>query len=317
MLAEAWRTQTPDWAGTATAVHPQAAAIAALYGLPPLAQWRVGYRDLLHWRIACWGFWPTLPAVGTLWIWHGLFDHVGLCRHLIRVALQCRYAVFAIDLPGHGLSSGTAASIDDFSAYQNLLRAAISVADDVAPRPWKALGQSTGGGILIEYLLRTPSPVFADVMLLAPLVRPAAFWQARVLHHLLRRQLKTWPRSFRVNSSDSDFLRFIRDQDPLQARALSVAWVGAMLAWERRLRHQRASPAHVVVLQGGRDSTVDGPYNLRWLRRHFPSADIQRLAQAGHQLANERADLRQPVEQALHTFLAAAQASGPCDESEA
>ncbi len=303
MSAETWRTQMPDWAGSATALHAQAEAIAACYALPPPAQWRVGYRDLGHWRIACWGFWPAEPAIGTLWIWHGLFDHVGLCRHLIRIALACRYVVLAIDLPGHGLSSGAAACIDDFSAYQDLLHAAIADVDDVAPRPWKALGQSTGGGILIEHLLRSPVPAFREVLLLAPLVRPAAFWQARILHALLRRWVSSWPRNFRANSSDAAFLHFIRHDDPLQAQALSVAWVGAMLAWERRLRHLPSSPAHIHVLQGECDATVDWRYNLPWLQRHFPHADIQRLPQASHQLANERADLRQPVEQALRLFL--------------
>ncbi len=304
MQAAQWRDHLPAWAGQASDMHPQAQEIAALYRLPVDAGlWRLGYRDLVHWRIACWGFWPRQQARGTLWLWHGLFDHIGLYQHLIRQALQCDYAVLGIDLPGHGLSSGEAARIDDFASYQLLLQQLLAGHAGSEARPWKALGQSTGAGILIEHLLRHAQTPLDEVMLLAPLVRPAAFRQVQSLYALLGSCLASWPRNFRANSSDEDFLRFIRQQDPLQAHRLNMAWVGAMLHWERGLRRWPASAHRLRVLQGERDETVDWVYNLAWLQAHFRQAQVQRLPGASHQLANEGLPWRRQVEQAVAEFL--------------
>ncbi|MCZ6709064.1 MAG: alpha/beta hydrolase, partial [Gammaproteobacteria bacterium] len=56
--------------------------------------------------------WTPPDSTGTALVIHGYYDHVGLYGHLIRHLIGRRLAVVALDLPGHGLSSGERATIE-------------------------------------------------------------------------------------------------------------------------------------------------------------------------------------------------------------
>ncbi|MEF9671771.1 alpha/beta hydrolase [Pseudomonas sp. PCH446] len=125
--------------------------------------------------------WLPPDPVATLFLLHGFYDHMGLFRHVVDWALDQGFAVIACDLPGHGLSSGERASIDDFGRYQQALQDLFGEARTLGlPQPWHLFGQSTGGAIIIDHLLRhgRDSPVQGQTMLLSPLVRPRA-WAGR------------------------------------------------------------------------------------------------------------------------------------------
>lgn len=66
--------------------------------------------------------WLPESPVATLFLFHGFYDHMGLYRHVIEWALNQGFAVISCDLPGHGLSSGSRASINDFAEYQVVLQ---------------------------------------------------------------------------------------------------------------------------------------------------------------------------------------------------
>ncbi len=125
-------------------------------------------------------WWPE-KAVATLFVFHGYYDHMGLYRHLIEWALEQKFAVIACDLPGHGLSSGERASIEDFAEYQATLQGLLAEAGTLGlPQPWHLCGQSTGGAIVVDHVLNqgAQSPAQGQVILLSPLVRPRA-WGGR------------------------------------------------------------------------------------------------------------------------------------------
>ena len=61
-------------------------------------------------------------GMASLLILHGYYDHVGLYRHVVEWGLRMGFAVLACDLPGHGLSSGARASINEFVEYQAVLQ---------------------------------------------------------------------------------------------------------------------------------------------------------------------------------------------------
>ena len=90
---------------------------------------------------------------GSVVLLHGYMDHVGLYNHLIHSLLDAGYSVLAFDLPGHGLSSGEQAGIDDFSDYQKVLQELMLHAKKQLPKPWYLVGQSTGGAIAMDYLM--------------------------------------------------------------------------------------------------------------------------------------------------------------------
>lgn len=261
-----------------------------------------GYRILLQ------VFQPS-ACRGTVFIVHGYLEHSGLYPRLLPLILKAGYAVVIHDLPGHGLSSGVRAGIADFEEYQQVL-AAVQQAAGGLPGPWLGLGQSTGGAILMEQVLRDCAcgvrPVFDRLFLLAPLVLPTRlqWWQIRGLFWLFGAVRSSTPRSFRRNTGDEAFLHFIRHEDPLQARWIPYGWVMALKGWVGRIHRYPSCRFPVWVVQGGRDTTVNGSYNLKFVRSRFRVCASLSLTEASHQLANEQDEVRRPLERLLSAFLA-------------
>jgi len=239
--------------------------------------------------------WMPAAPVATLVMLHGFYDHMGLYRHVIDWALDQDYAVIACDLPGHGLSSGERASIDDFATYQQVLQALFEQGRALElPQPWHLCGQSTGGAIVIDHVLHrgTQSPAQGEVILLAPLVRPRSWRWSKFSYRLLRPFVKGIERRFSENSNDPTFLPFLQ-ADPLQPRRLPTAWVGALVAWVKRIEAAPASARRPLIIQGESDMTVDWPHNLKVLREKFAEPEILLIPEARHHLANELPAIRQ------------------------
>lgn len=246
-------------------------------------------------------YWLPENPKGTLLVVHGYYDHVGLLTHAIEFGLQQGFAVLAFDLPGHGLSSGEQVAIDSFDQYADVLDVILTAAQKRLPSPYFALGQSTGGSVLLNYLWRYDAtrsvPKLARIALCAPLILPRGWrYSGRFLYALVSRFIKRMPRGRSRNSHNPDFIHFVDEQDCLQSRTLSVRWVGAMKSWDQQFRRFPPLPdKSVLVLQGTDDQTVAWHYNLRQLARKLPRAGLHFIEGAGHQLVNESDEYRQQV----------------------
>lgn len=274
----------------------QAQQYAAYYGIDfsTEVQQHLGHIQVEDFTLAVQVWRPTTPR-GTLIILHGYYDHMGLYRHLIRWALEQRLAVMAFDLPGHGLSSGERASIDCFLRYQQVLDGIIEQARLwQLPAPWHFLGQSTGGAILIDRLLHGEVPEQqGETILMAPLVRPKQWGVSQFSLKLLGGFIQQLNRRFTDNSTDQDFLDFIRQHDPLQPQVLPVAWVQALDKWIPHIEAAVPAAHRPLVVQGQADGTVDWQHNIRVLQDKFDDPELLYLPDARHHLANEKADFRQ------------------------
>lgn len=265
-----------------------------------------GWFESPGYHIATHVFMPE-NARGTVFILHGYLDHAGLYRHLIRDCLQRGHAVVVPDLPGHGLSSGSRIDIPDFDDYQMMLETLVRDYGEDLPAPWFAIGQSTGGAILMDHVLTACAdgrkPFFHSALLLAPLLRPAQWQQIRFGYWLMRHFRAAVPRVFRNNSSDKEFLRFVREDDPLQERWVPMSWIGSLRAWVLRMLELPSCDFPVLLVQGRRDETVEWQGNNEFVRSRFHVVHEAVLPEASHQLANERDDLRQPVHDAIARLL--------------
>ncbi|MCG8671598.1 MAG: alpha/beta hydrolase [Pseudomonadales bacterium] len=238
-------------------------------------------------------------AKGTVFVFHGLYDHVGIFDKPIQYFLKQGYSVVAYDLPGHGVSSGHWVVIADFFRYQQVLKSVINFVIDQLPQPCFAIAQSTGAAVLIDAMLnhrfsaeRFP---FKKVVLLAPLVRPMNWPRNRLMHSVLSPFLDFVPRSFTFNSHDHGFLSFLRNQDSLQSRMLSSRWVGALKKWIPKI--EAASPVHwpVYIIQGQQDETVDWEHNIPLLKEKFTNLKVSFIAPMRHQVVNETESIRKQV----------------------
>jgi alpha-beta hydrolase superfamily lysophospholipase len=237
---------------------------------------------------------PEQPRA-TMFLMHGFYDHMGLYRHVVEWAVTQGFAVISCDLPGHGLSSGSRASINDFAEYQLVLQGLFAEAEALQlPKPWHLCGQSTGGAIVIDHLLNhgSDSPAQGQAILLAPLVRPRAWGWSKLSYYLLRPFVKDIARRFSDNSNAPAFLPFLL-ADPLQPQRLPTAWVGALANWISRIECAPRSTRSPMIIQGEADMTVDWSHNLAVLNEKFTQPQILMLHDARHHLANELPELRE------------------------
>ena len=256
-----------------------------------------GSLEAAGFTIAC-HYYALDGARGTCVLLHGYFDHAGLYGRLIEHCLRRGYSVLVWDLPGHGLSSGERASIHSFEHYVDVLGAVLARYGAQLPQPLLGIGQSTGAAVLLGWTFRREREgstcPFAQLVLLAPLVRPAEWHKVTLSYHLLRPFRRSIRRVFMANSGDTAFLDFVQ-RDPLQSHVLPLRWVGAMRGWVGDfLAHPPGSGAPVVV-QGDADRTVDWRWNLARLREKLPGARVTVVHGARHHLVNEATPLREQV----------------------
>lgn len=253
-------------------------------------------------------------AKGTALLMHGYYDHVGIYGSLIEFCLQQGWNVFAFDLPGHGLSTGERAAISDFKEYDEVFCAAqeqvkaLQVHAKTEFLPLHIFGQSTGGAIIINYLLthqiKQQSSPFTSVNLLAPLVRPCSWTSAKILHTLLSPFMKQIKRNFALNSNDIGFLRFIAEQDPLQPLVLSVRWVGALKQWVQMIEECDSSDLSINIVQGDQDTTVEWRHNMPLLLEKFPQRKLLIIEGGRHHIVNEELEKRHQAYQWLEKTIA-------------
>jgi len=245
-------------------------------------------------------YWHQPRARSNLLLLHGYFDHTGLYGKLIGWGLSRNCNVLMFDLPGHGLSSGEPAVIDDFTDYSQAIDDVLA-AVRLPQLPIWVMAQSTGCAALIDFAGRYPWP-FSATVLLAPLIRPTGWFGVRLSYSVLRPFVDSMRRKFVVNSSDREFLGFL-ERDPLQCRKISLRWVGALSRWLGDLQQRDLGVGPALIIQGDADTTVDWRYNIGFICSLFPDSVVAYLSGAGHQLANESADYRRDYLQRGETYL--------------
>ena len=249
-----------------------------------------GYVDTKVFRIATHLYSCKNPK-GTVFLLHGYYDHVGLFEHIIRFFLEQNLNVLAYDLPGHGLSRGESATIEDFDDYRQTLEDILAFSDCLLPKPWFAYGQSTGCAIITDFLndlavQMQPAP-FQQVILSAPLVRPYLWWLARIQFYIAQPFVKQIPRTFKNNCRDADFIQKAHN-DPLAPTVLPTQWVASMNRWIKKIEASSVQiPVPAFILQGTDDKTVDGPHNVKVLSRLYVESSTLWLENARHHLPNE------------------------------
>jgi alpha-beta hydrolase superfamily lysophospholipase len=304
-----------------TVVDAALAGYRALYGLDQLdAEHDQGYLRAGDHRIHVQVFRPHQACVGTVWLIHGYLEHSGIYQPMVAELLAEGFAVITYDLPGHGLSNGPQASIREFSIYQQVLNDIRRWAEQqptfCLPKPWLGIGQSTGGAIWLDHVLsqsaRRKTPMVERLLLLSPLVRPTmtAWWHNPIGLSIISKIKREVPRAFRRNNHNPEFLRFVRNHDPLQPRVMGMEWIMALSRWMPQMSSYPACRMPVWMAQGARDQTVDWRYNIEFIRKKCRLQTLLMLEEGSHQLINERADIRAALTALIPAFLHASPKQG-------
>ncbi|MFI4910373.1 MAG: alpha/beta hydrolase [Sedimentisphaeraceae bacterium JB056] len=231
----------------------------------------------------------------TYFVLHGYLDHCGMLSKLIGELLKNNFAVATFDLPGHGISEGEKCEIENFIQYADALSDFLRTTKPILNSPYNFIGHSTGASAMMELLLSKREIDFERIILAAPLIRCAQWKKSRLGYTFEIPFIKSVPRMFRKNSSDEAFLSFIKDNDPLQTRFVPLSWVSALHKWNDRIETLPASLQRVEILQGCCDKIVDWQYNMMFIQRKFPHAEINIIENANHELFNESKKIRKDV----------------------
>jgi len=278
-------------------------AYLACYNLLELAgqaSYRIGYMLLDDVAVALQTFsqQDRSGSKGSVVIVHGYMDHMGLYQHLIKALYNQGYDLLCYDLSGHGLSAGHALAVDDFQHYATQLAELLDHFKGQLARPIHLVGQSTGGAVVMAHQLFFPDhsqQVIGERVLLAPLVRPSLWRSIKRKFQWLKYFLRHVPRRYSENSHDEEFIRFIREVDPLQHREIPVSWVGAMLVWGDWIEAHPPVSGRMHMIQGSDDGTVDWQHNRTVLECLYPDLQLTILDGAKHHLVNEEPYYRDQV----------------------
>lgn len=231
---------------------------------------------------------------GTVILLHGYGDHTGVWKHVINAMVEERYTVAVYDHPGHGLSSGARASINDFSEYVSVLEDFLRIARVHLPGPYHLVAHSMGGAVTLDYLLTEEQPGVEKVILIAPLVHSSYWHLSRFGHSLGKHVTDSVPRASQNASSDEEYL-MLTEKDPLLARRVAMKWFSALVEWNQKILSYEPSTLPIRVIQGTADTAVDWKYNLEFIMEKFPNADIILIENGGHQLMNESLPMRAEI----------------------
>ena len=248
---------------------------------------------------------------------HGYFDHSGVYGKLITILNKNNIGVVVFDLPGHGLSPGKIAEISDFGEYVRVLDGVINdfdrqicvsnKLDNDKDLEFYLMGYSTGAAVVMEYLMHNNKLVtnhlIKKVVLCAPLVRIVSWKIGKILLSLLK-NITYLKRNYELGSHDIKFAHFIKYNDPLQGRYVSVSWIKAMSNWNDRFKYYGInSQVQIGILQGDADTVVDWHYNVLEIMRKFPNSRLQYIKGAYHNLLNEDKKYLSIVDNWLIKFL--------------
>lgn len=288
---------------TAPEYSPAVHSYFRYYGLNiPEAEHLFGTFSSTDYVLAAHVFRPA-KSLGTVLLIHGYYDHAGVLAHIIRDLAKHGYTVAVYDQPGHGLSSGQPATITDFAEYVRVFEDFQQLCQTHLEGPIHLVAHSMGCAIATDYLLTNPPPDYVGgIIFLAPLIRSTAWHLASFGLHLAGGTLDRVPRTFRKNSSDEAFLKFMKD-DPLQARDVPLQWSRALHAWNDRILKCGSSNLPLKIIQGTQDGTVDWQYNMRFLKEKFPNSAALMIKNGAHQLPNESLPVRKTVLAAIAQHL--------------
>lgn len=231
----------------------------------------------------------------TLFLLHGYFDHTGILKDTIYFFVKKGYAVAIYDMPGHGLSSGERISIENFKIYTSILNDFAALYKSQIPGQMHIIAHSTGCVAVVDFILTSRYNLFNKVILIAPLVRSNYWYFSKAGAFLCRPFFNSVPRIFTKNSSNTNFLQFVKNKDPLQYKKIPLQWVNALFEWNKLFQDYQVSSKKVFIIQGNLDKTVTWKHNLKVLMQKFPNGKSKIIENGRHHLLNEESEMQKMI----------------------
>lgn len=211
-------------------------------------------------------FWiPEGEPSASILIVHGLTGHSGRYEQLVSSFTESGYAIFGIDLPGHGRSSGEKVYVNNFKTYVSVIKEAVYRIKRLYPkRPLFLLGHSMGGLITTEYLTQENEQI-AGAILSCPSIKTTK--PVSRIKYLLSLFLSIVYPKFHIqklNTSNCKSLCESSDPYVYRGRITARLSVEILKAMKRVLQNASQISTPLLILQSTNDLLVspEGAQNL-------------------------------------------------------
>ncbi len=233
---------------------------------------------------------PEGRTRGRVLLVHGLAEHMGRYEHVARALNDAEFAVWGVELRGHGDSDGRPGHTDRWRDYVDDVRAAAHVIG----QPYYLVGHSMGGCVALDLARGATKPQLLGVALSNPLlgvaVEPPAWKTAagRLMSNI-------WPTLSLDNEIDPSWIS--RDlavvsayrTDPKVFSVVSARWYTELIAAMERIHgHAGRYRTPFFLMVGTSDRLVD-PDASQALFEKYGGNDKDMVVYEGlyHELFNE------------------------------
>ncbi len=265
--------------------------------LPDAVEHHEGFWSTTDGQQIFWQSWETTVTSprGTVALIHGYHEHSARFHHVASALALVGYHVIAIDLRGHGRSTGRRGYVQQFARYADdlslLKRRAL---DRFGDGPLFFLGHSNGGLVTLRYALRKPANI-TGFILSNPLIELAA--DVSAIKQGLGRLTGKWVPTLSLPSGvDSAHLSHLNsvvrdyDEDPLVFGEANARW---FLEMERASADLKARAADLdqafLFVLGGDDRIVDaGATEAFFHTLGSMDRELEVYPDLFHELLNER-----------------------------
>ena len=239
----------------------------------------------------CWH--PQALARAVLVIVHGHGGHSGIFTRMVEYLIERNYIVYSFDLRGSGRSPGQRGYINSWAEFRADLKAFLNLVKIEEPDlPLFLIGQSMGGTIALDYVLREPNQLQGLILMSPALglvgVPPWKLSIGKILSRILPHfaldtgiDLSTGSRDPRmVAAFAQDPLRHSQGTARLATELLkTIDWINA---------HATELQVPLLILHGGADR-VTLPESSRIFFERLTLADKERREYPGsyHELHND------------------------------
>ena len=236
---------------------------------------------------------PDASPRATLAVVHGYGEHSGRYGNVVDWFVPRGYALYALDMRGHGRSPGQRGYIESFAQVREDVRAFLDTVHEQEPQPPTFMvGHSQGGLTVLNYVLHDPSGL-AGVVASGPLLSHLPL--SPLLLQLSKLLSKVWP-SFALDTG-VDAAGLSHDQNVVDAyvndplvHSKGTPRLGteliAAIEWTQAHAADMALPC--LIVHGGADRLCL-PEASRTFYEHITFADKERIEYDGyfHEVFNE------------------------------
>jgi acylglycerol lipase len=221
---------------------------------------------------------PEGESKATLLIVHGLAEHSGRYLNLVNHFVPLGYAVYGVDLPGHGRSEGKRVYVKRFEDYMDVLSTYLRMIKESAPdTPVFLIGHSMGG-LIGTLFLADHQEQLAGAVISGPLVKTAVdisgttIFIGKLLSALLPGLGLMKLEADGVSRDPAVVKAYINDPLVYTGKITSRLAAELIKAAQRVPLRAAGITLPILILQGGADRLVD-PQGARMLHDMVSSPD--------------------------------------------